>query len=91
MSDIVMDFRQPSASLADHFSFFYHFTQSNDRFETADRADFAQLRFILSGERGRCVFVDGTAQDMPDVYVQGPTTGNSIISAKAMSMSSASA
>ncbi|QNA83965.1 hypothetical protein G4G27_08170 [Sphingomonas sp. So64.6b] len=33
MSNLKMDFRQPHAGLADHFSFFYHFQQSDDRFE----------------------------------------------------------
>lgn len=80
MSDVVMDFRQPSPALADHFSFIYHFTHSDGRFEAVDRADFGQLRFILSGHHGRYAFVDGTRQDMPDIYVQGPTTGNTVVS-----------
>lgn len=70
-----MDFRQPPAALADHLSFFYQFHQSDTRFETVDRADFAQLRFVLRGHNGRCRFIDGVEQAMPDIYVQGPTTG----------------
>lgn len=40
-----------------------------------NRAELAQLRFILSGRDGRCQFVDGTVQATPGIYVQGPTTG----------------
>lgn len=76
MSTIRMDFRQPSPDLADHFSFFYHFEQSDERFDATDRADFAQFRFILRGENGRYRFIDGTAQAMPDIYILGPTTGS---------------
>ena len=75
MSNLKMDFRQPSAGLADHFSFFYHFQQSGDRFEAVDRADYAQFRFILHGHNARYRFVDGTEQAMPDIYILGPTTG----------------
>lgn len=80
MSNLKMDFRQPPARLADHFSFFYHFEQDGDRFEAVDRADYAQLRFILRGRNARYRFVDGTEQAMPDIYIMGPTTGCSTLS-----------
>ena len=80
MSNLKMDFRQPSAGLADHFSFFYHFQQSDDRFEAVDRADYAQFRFVLRGRNARYRFVDGTEQAMPDIYILGPTTGSSELS-----------
>jgi AraC-like DNA-binding protein len=80
MSNLTMDFRQPRAGLADHFSFFYHFQQSGDRFEGVDRADYAQFRFILRGRNARYRFVDGTEQAMPDIYILGPTTGSSNLS-----------
>jgi AraC-like DNA-binding protein len=57
-------------------SFFYHFRQDGDRFDVVNRAEFAQLRFILSGDDGRCHFVDGTVQAIPPIVIQGPTTGN---------------
>lgn len=79
MSDLQMDFRQPRIGLADHFSFFYHFQQSGDVFEAVDRADYAQLRFILRGRNARYRFVDGTEQAMPDIYILGPTTGSSTL------------
>lgn len=74
MSGISMDFRQPKAAMAEIVSFFYQFSQSDERFETVDRADLAQFRFVLRG-RGRYRFIDGVEQEMPDIYVQGPTTG----------------
>jgi AraC-like DNA-binding protein len=80
MSNLKMDFRQPQARLVDHFSFFYHFQQSDDRFEAVDRADYAQFRFILRGRNARYRFVDGTEQAMPDIYILGPTTGCSNLS-----------
>jgi AraC-like DNA-binding protein len=80
MSNLQMDFRQPCAGLADHFSFFYHFQQSDDRFEGVDRADYAQFRFILSGRNARYRFVDDTEQAMPGIYILGPTTGCSTLS-----------
>ena len=80
MSNLKMDFRQPRAELADHFSFFYHFQQDDDRFEAVDRADYAQFRFILRGRNARYRFVDGTEQAMPDIYILGPTTGCSNLS-----------
>ena len=80
MSNLKMDFRQPPARLADHFSFFYHFQQDDDRFEGVDRADYAQFRFILRGRNARYRFVDGTEQAMPDIYILGPTTGCSSLS-----------
>jgi AraC-like DNA-binding protein len=80
MSEIIMDFRQPAADYADHFSFFYAFAMPGERFETPDRADYAQFRFILSGANGRFVSADGQVQAMPECYLQGPTTGNGIIS-----------
>ncbi|MBN8808331.1 MAG: AraC family transcriptional regulator [Sphingomonas sp.] len=79
MSDIRIDYRQPSADLAEHFSFFYTVSQSGGLFEAVDRADFAQFRFVLRGDTGTYRFVDGTAQTMPDIYVLGPTTGSSQI------------
>ncbi len=80
MASIRMDFRQPRPELADHFSFFYHFEQSDEQFEAVDRADFAQFRFILRGQNGRYRFIDQTVQSMPDIYVLGPTTGSATFS-----------
>ncbi|WP_353229694.1 AraC family transcriptional regulator [Novosphingobium sp.] len=83
MSDIGMDYRQPAATLAEHVSFFYQVRQTAGSFSAVDRADYAQLRFILAGENGHYQFVDGTVQAMPTIYIQGPTTGNTTISGSA--------
>jgi hypothetical protein len=80
MSDFVVDFRQPGPDLAEYVSFFYQVRQSEAQFSAVDRADFAQFRFIFAGHDGRCEFVDGTVQAMPEVYIQGPTTGSSRMS-----------
>lgn len=80
MSDFVVDFRQPRLELAECVSFFYQVRQSEPRFNAVDRADFAQFRFIFKGHDGACEFVDGTIQAMPEVYIQGPTTGRSRMS-----------
>ncbi len=80
MSQPIIDYRQPRAALADHVSFFYHFRHDGDGFSAVNRAEFAQLRFILSGDDGLCRFVDGTVQAIPAICVQGPTTGNTQIS-----------
>jgi len=80
MSDFVLEFRQPGPDLAEYISFFYQARQSDARFDAVDRADFAQFRFIFAGHNGQCTYVDGTVQAMPEIYVQGPTTGSSRMS-----------
>jgi AraC-like DNA-binding protein len=80
MSDFVLEFRQPRPELAEYVSFFYQARQSDAGFDAVDRADFAQFRFIFAGSNGKCEFIDGTVQAMPDIYVQGPTTGSSRMS-----------
>ena len=67
MSQPIIDYRQPRAALADHVSFFYHFRHDGDGFSAVNRAEFAQLRFILSGDDGLCRFVDGTVQAIPAI------------------------
>ncbi len=80
MSDLVVEFRQPEPDLADYVSFFYQARQDQDCFHAVDRADLAQFRFILAGHSGQSEFVDGTVQAMPEIYIQGPTTGSSTMS-----------
>ncbi len=80
MSNLTVEYRQPGPELAEHVSFFYQVQQDEGQFSAVDRADFAQLRFILEGKKARVEFVDGTVQDMPATYVQGPTTGSSQLS-----------
>lgn len=83
MSNLIVDFRQPSPDLAEHVSFFYQVRQEAGPFSGVDRADFAQFRFVLQGAEGACTFVDGKVQAMPANYIQGPTTGSTQISGKA--------
>lgn len=83
MSNLTVDFRQPSPDLAEHVSFFYQVRQEDGPFSGVDRADFAQFRFVLQGAEGCCTFVDGKVQAMPANYIQGPTTGSTQISGKA--------
>ena len=82
MSDLVVDFRQPSADLAEYVSFFYQVRQGEKNFNAVDRADFAQFRFIFAGREGSCEFVDGKVQAMPDSYILGPTTGSTRVTGK---------
>jgi AraC-like DNA-binding protein len=77
MSNLTVEYRQPSLELAEHVSFFYQVRQDDREFSAVDRADFAQFRFIIEGDSGKTEFVDGTVQAMPAIYVQGPTTGSS--------------
>ena len=82
MSSLTVDYRQPSADLAEHVSFFYQVRQDEADFAVVDRADFAQLRFIIKGTHGACNFVDSKVQAMPDIYIMGPTTGSTGISGR---------
>lgn len=82
MSSLTVDYRQPSADLAQHVSFFYQVRQQEAELAVVDRADFAQLRFTIQGSEGACSFVDGKVQAMPDIYVLGPTTGSTGISGR---------
>lgn len=82
MSSLTVDYRQPSAHLAEHVSFFYQVRQDEADFAVVDRADFAQFRFIIKGTEGACSFVDGKVQAMPDIYILGPTTGSTGISGR---------
>lgn len=71
---ISLEYAAPAEALRDCLSVFYEFRADVPRFEDAERADFAQIRFILSG-KGRARFADGHEQEAPPIYVMGPTTG----------------
>jgi len=75
-----LTYAAPTASLSAYTSFFYEFQSFTDGFDDVDRADYAQLRFILGGTNGRFDFIDGHSQAMPEAYVVGPTTGNTRVS-----------
>jgi len=80
MKSPTLTYAAPEASLSGFISFFYEFRSYADHFDDVDRADYAQLRFILGGTNGWFEFVDGMRQPMPQIYVVGPTTGNTRVS-----------
>ena len=55
-------------------SVFYNFRADVPRFEDDDRADLAQLCFMLKGSGGYR-FADGHVQDGPEIQIVGPTMG----------------
>ncbi|MFD1612918.1 helix-turn-helix domain-containing protein [Sphingomonas tabacisoli] len=74
MAAVSLDYAAPEAALTDYLSVFYDFRVNIERFEDDDRADLAQLRFMLKGT-GRYRFADGHEQDGPEIQIVGPTTG----------------
>lgn len=61
------------ADLSDLVGSIYLFTANMPFVSDLTRADFAQLRFMLSGE-GHYTFHDGRQMDTPEVCLLGPTT-----------------
>lgn len=74
MVAVSLDYAAPDEALKDYLSVFYNFRADVERFEDDDRADLAQIRFLLKG-RGGYRFADGHVQEGPEVQVVGPTTG----------------
>ena len=74
MVAVSLDYAAPDAALTDFVSVFYDFRVGDGRFEDIDRADLAQIRFLLKG-RGHYRFADGHEQDGPRIQIVGPTTG----------------
>ncbi|CAM3092349.1 HTH araC/xylS-type domain-containing protein [Sphingomonas antarctica] len=58
MSAITLDYRLPDEAFRDRFSLFYEFIADVPTFEDDERADFAQVRFLIKGE-GIYTFADG--------------------------------
>lgn len=79
--DITLDYAAPDADLREYLSVFYEFRAPVPVFEDVERADFAQLRFMLSGQ-GMYSFADGEQQPSFPVTIVGPTTGNTRIKAE---------
>ncbi|MBB5684364.1 helix-turn-helix transcriptional regulator [Sphingobium boeckii] len=73
--DVSLDYAAPEADLREYLSVFYDFKVNGPHFEDMERADFAQIRFILKG-RGDYQFADGHEQEAPTIALVGPTTGN---------------
>jgi AraC-like DNA-binding protein len=74
MTDVALDLLQPDEAMADYISLFYDFRCDRAEFADVERADLAQIRFVLSGY-GHGRFADGTTQQTTRVFVLGPTTG----------------
>jgi AraC-like DNA-binding protein len=75
MADPTLTYYDPPESLKPYVSFFYEFNSYTNHFHDYDRADYAQMRFILGGTNGWFDFIDGVSQPMPPVFVVGPTMG----------------
>lgn len=73
--DITLDYAAPEGDLRELLSVFYEFRAPIPVFEDVERADFAQIRFMLSGQ-GTYHFADGHEQASSPVTIVGPTTGN---------------
>lgn len=72
---ITLDYAAPAEALRDCLSVFYEFRADVPVFEDVERADFAQIRFLLEGGPGTYRFADGHEQAAPAIVVVGPTTG----------------
>lgn len=77
---ISLDYAAPDEALREMLSVFYEFRADLPLFEADERADYAQIRFVLSG-RGHYRFADGHECDAPPIVIVGPTTGNTHSSA----------
>ena len=78
--DIQLNYAAPDGDLRDYLSVFYEFDAPVPVFEDVERADFAQIRFMLSGE-GHYTFADGHEASSAPITIVGPTTGNTRIRA----------
>ncbi|CAN5235384.1 hypothetical protein BH09PSE3_BH09PSE3_12840 [soil metagenome] len=71
---VTLDYATPHESLRDFFSVFYEFRADMPLFEDVERADLAQLRFVLKGH-GHYTFTDSTSMKAPAIMIVGPSTG----------------
>jgi methylphosphotriester-DNA--protein-cysteine methyltransferase len=81
MADMQLDYAVPDARLSNYVTLFYRFRSDLPVFEETERADRAQMRFVLHDGGGEYSFPDGLAQRAMDVHIVGPTTGPRIIRA----------
>lgn len=75
MANVSLDYREPCDALRDHVSLFYEFKADLPAFEDDERADLAQIRFLLKGDKPTYRFADGHRCDAPHIQLLGPTTG----------------
>lgn len=81
MTDLQLDYAVPAADLSDYITLFYRFRSDLPTFAETERADRAQIRFVLHDGGGDYCFPDGHVQQAMDVHIVGPTTGPRIIRA----------
>jgi len=81
VSDLQLDYAVPGADLSDYITLFYRFRSDLPTFAETERADRAQIRFVLHDGGGEYCFPDGHVQRAMDVHIVGPTTGPRIIRA----------
>jgi len=66
-----VSYAAPSKALADYVSAFYLFETDEPALDEIERADIAQLRFVIRGS-GQIVFGPGDAHPIPDISLLGP-------------------
>jgi AraC-like DNA-binding protein len=70
---VALSYFVPPADLADYFGAMYLFTADQPRVADHTRADFAQIRFMLTGV-GAYHFSDGRTIETPEACLLGPTS-----------------
>lgn len=81
MTDLRLDYAVPDAALSNFITVFYEFRSQSSRLEETERADRAQIRFVLHEGGGEYRFPDGHIQQAMNVHIVGPTTGPRVIQA----------
>ncbi|MBC7985826.1 MAG: helix-turn-helix transcriptional regulator [Sphingomonadaceae bacterium] len=74
---ISLEYAAPAPDLRELISSYYLFDAPGPSLRETERADRAQLRFVLVGEGGY-IFRDGHEQRAPSALILGPTTGPTI-------------
>ena len=70
---VALSYFAPPADLASYFGAMYLFTADRSRIADHTRADFAQIRFMLTGS-GQYRFGDGRLVETPECCLLGPTS-----------------
>lgn len=81
MSDFQLDYVLPDSDLSDYVTLFYRFRSDHPSLSETERADRAQIRFVLHDGAGDYCFPDGRVQQAMNVHIVGPTTGPRVIRA----------
>lgn len=81
MGDLQLDYAVPNERLSHYITLFYRFRSDLPVLAETERADRAQIRFVLHDKGGEYCFPDGHVQQAMDVHIVGPTTGPRIVRA----------